>query len=1029
MKNVKNKMHIVNIVACALIVVMGIVDLGTYVEMANMDNVSNAYVIRKSVDADIAYADGSFDGTGSDHEHVEEDHIDVNRRKHAFNILEIVPSQGMGVMGYTVGGCEPILESLTDDEKSYYASYGVTEDMLRDAYMDALVNKNPGGWDCNSEHSVPNDVKIFNEKMREGQGSYPFTIEWGRKYDGYYKYVGVNKGVYAVVNHNSGARTAEMVSKFYNYSLSREYNYIWVGSGGASSEPNDISVVNHPRLKYKNNDKFLIDYYGKSASEIDEWKEHNTINVISRTPNNSSGVGVTYNDIESADIIVINSGNQLEYYPYSQKFYNMAHGTSYSNSGFSSSNDFPTFEYAIRIYERVVIREDVAIISSKNVLDGHKFDTNLRKLMCMLYFVNDHNDSRKTGSGRKVFMDYLKRYGYEPGSHTTIDPETGNNITYYELQQKEGGDKYKAPNLSGFMNYDGTFMHKTHPLVKYKDDAITGYYRNVNGDIIPEYGGDIDNRRTAKRDDNSMFSGDGATLGFVKLEDGTMVYIDQNLDDTVNNIRNRLLGSKYISFADGWKLYVYTSDREKSGWELANEVKGHFSAAFRNVSLSDGTIISNNINLESQLSGIRDGLLRSVYIEFEDNSKIYVYDKNIGEIADEIWDRYQENANEYYWLRSSRLNAQKIPSNSSERENYENGGLKGEYDRFKWRMPLYESKSNTTDYVYIDDDGRFVRDTKYSGLWYGLDPLPGSGGGDYWEYKRVTWDAIDTNSWPWNIVEGSCLKEWWFGEGSTQVPGNSYDKHIHIYYDYYAYDWLRHDAVNDGIPGTYRNQSLEQENDLFKGNLIKDAVQNREVKREITDTNHMVDSDETDPVYYFLGVNIVNGDGVNKVSTTNPNKVLYINDYELSSTASIPLNFEVRTSDDILRIELIKVNGASETIISTFNASATNNLTTSNVSEKLSFSGGLELDRLRGTINGVDYDDADGNPKAYTGPVGSHRYVYSFKGRLSLDQSYYDSGVNNKFAIRVWTKPVPSRPELSSTDYMTIAVRDFFELE
>lgn len=924
MKIIKNKIHIVNIFAAVMIAVMSIVDIGVYTEMASRCTADDTYVVWTEIDSDIVYADGSFDGYGSDYEHIEEDSIEgAGKKKRVFNVLEIVPSQGMGVFGYSISGCESIADGITNNIES---SYGVTNEIFREAYMDALINKRPGSNDCNLEHSLPNDVKIFNEKMREGDGIAPFSIEWGKTYDGYYKYVGPNKGVYAVVSHNSAAETAEMVSKLYNTdpSYNGKFDYIWVGSGGGASSAKDIVVANHPRLKYKNNDKFLIDSYGLAASEVDEWKENNTIRVKARTPKGDPGIGVSYEDIENADLIVINSGNNLEYYPYSQKFYNMSHNTSYTNSGFSKSNDFPSFEYTIRIYERVAIREDVAFVASRNCVNGNVFDTNLRKLMAMLFYVN--KGSERHGSGREVFMDFMKRYVDEPGNYYTIDPTDGQRKTYYEIRQND--ERFIAPGLRGKTS---GYMHQTHPLVRTNDEAITSSYVDGDGNTIPRYGeSGVNNRRTAKRNDTAMYEWEHDRLGLGQYASGT---------DKEN-------------YGESTYEYYYSPTEGKYGvsdilpWSASEREK-----------LESGKIAMYN----------KDG---------NDHKGIYV----------------------------------------------------DEYKDYRWRMPLYESKSSTTDYVYIGDNGNFIRDTKYSGKWYGIDKLPTSSDGNVWEYKIVEWSAMNQETWPWN-EESGCLKEWWFGDGTTNVPGNSAGKHIHLYYDYYSYNDYR--AINTAEAGTYKNQSLEQENELFKGNLIKDAVDDREVKREITDEGHVVETEEADSLYYFLGVNIVNGDGVNKVST-NPNKVIYINDYEMTTTTSIPLNFEVRTSDDIQKIELLKIQGPSVTNIKTYTAQASNNLTTRNTDKKLKFSGGLELDRLRGTINGVEYDDIDGNPKAYTGPAANHRYIYTFRGKglntINLDKSYYETGVNNKFAIRVWTQPDPEGATISSTDYITVVVRDFFDL-
>ena len=913
---------------------------------------STDMVVYENHELEYAGADGQFDGDKSSDEHIEESFVTEVGQKQYFNILEIVPDVSMGVFGYTIPGRELL--------------YTGKDEAIREAYLDALVNKTPGANDANSQNVWMNSLlDQISSKMKEGDASNvaAFKFEDGATYDGYYEYVGDNKGAYAIAldkaknqitdsieSHyliNKTDKTAVMVSKFHSSAMNNtgEFNYIWHYGDSTmaietSSDYKTIAAKNHKRIKVTNNNKFLRDCYGLNTdSEIDNWRKDHLIQLVTTTPTT-----INYNQIEKADLIVINSGDNMDYYQNAVDIYNKINGTSRSKHNFDGY-DFPSFEYAVRIYERVAVREDVAIVSSRNCVNGSNFDTNIRKLMGMLYYVNWDDEGaykgctcgacsgsfNKHGSGRLMFTDYMKRYVDEAGTHKTINPKTGQEMSYYELRNLPGGDKYKANMLrNGFMS-DGTFMHKTHPLVKYANDSITGWHLNDEHNLVADKGKpdskkNYMNRRTAKRNDEDMFKNDGDSRG----------------------------------------LTPWSSHDEK---------------------------------------------------EF-----------------------YGEKEGEYYYLPTDQYyGVAGIPWSASERERQEMTEYEADYAPYRWRMPLYESKSNTTDYIYIDDNGNFVRDDKYSGLWYGIDALTSNG--NVWEYKVVKWNKIEPQSrWPWNISNGDCLTDWWLGDGTTWVPGNSNGKHIHLYYDYYDKGYNgRYRALTTAEPGTYKNQSMEKENDLFKGKLIENAIEGRpndsEHRRE-NDVERTVDSDEETQINYYVSMNIINGDGFNKdkSGTTENNKVLYYNSYEVtaSNKPNIPIDFIVKTSAPISKIELLQKDNRNPTAPPTqkvlYTALASNDLTTTDVSKKMNFTGGaagLSLTRDRSGDNPTTH-----KPTLFTGPEANHTYVYTFTGKITsndLKFDYYKKGSNNTFYLKVYIKPTDDT-EVSAQDAITIAVRDFYEL-
>lgn len=897
-------------------------------------NADKMCVVQEEHELETYMADGNFDGDESGDPIIKESDIPISvEDKYQFNILEIVPHVSMGVIGYSISGHEPVDASEVKIGDTVMAS---KEDMIY-ATMDALVNRKPGDNNANSQDINMNaDAGQLSSKMREGGVYDAFTLESDHVYSGYYKYIGANRGVYAIATKEDGTyevdktnKNAIMVSKFYPTEKTNtgDFGYIWVYSDDVSDKvtPDDykfIYVENHKRIKYINNDKFLLEMYGLAESNLNAWKNSHKISLVTRAPKD-----VSMSDIEAADIIFVNSGQNMDYYNNAVNLYNRMHGTNYNKGSlnFSTDNDFKGegsftgFEKTIRIYERVVIREDVAFIGSKNCLNGHTFDTNLRKLMCMLFFVNNKDISNQTGSGREMFMDYMKRYVDEPGNNFTYDPDDGTIKSYYDLRSNGGGgydiwSKYIAPSLRG---KSSGYMHQTHPLVRTNDDAVAySYYDSNTHNLVSVRGAaNQKNRRSAKRNDKDMYYADGDRLG-----------LDENASHDAK-----------VNYGEKVKEFYY------SPYGYYNE-KGE-------------------------------------YIRF-----------GVTDI---------------------------IPNSASDRERQEMTEFKDEYAPYRWRMPLYESKSSTTDYAYIDNNGNFVRDTKYSGEWYGIDALTNNG--QVWEYKVVKWNPMNQSQWPWDVVEGSCLRNWWFAEGSTQVPGNSKGKHIHLYYDYFAYGPYR--AVNDAVAGTYKNQSLEEENALFKGSLIEDAIEGREVEREYEE-NHMVEADETDSFYYRISMNIVNGDGCNKSLSGKKNKILYVNQYEKNNTPFIPITFEVETSLDIESITLRK-EGAATSIVK-FTPKSGNDITQNG---PLKFNGGA----TGLTLNKLENKDKDGN-QIYTGPESSaaKKPVYKYKGTIAKDlvSSYYDTGVNNTFVLEVEViEPAEATVEIDPVaDEITVVIRDFFNL-
>jgi hypothetical protein len=880
------------------------------------DASGNDFVVYENHLLDVAMADGEYNGNNSDSENAQESIIESSEGKRLFNILEIVPTEKKGVIGYLIGGCEPFSEAkgLKSGE-----TYIVTPQQMRAAYMDAIVNKNPGSSNANDGNNLANNniskmVWEMNSKFAEGGNNSAFTFESGKTYSGYYKYVGGNKGVFRL--QSKSGNNAVMQSRFYYGSGNTDYNYIFVYSDSMSSDADDINVSNHKRIKYTNNEKFITDFLGHSDAQ--SWKENHVCQVVTRTPAHAS-----LEDIEAADIIFINNGDQMDYYKFAARLKNMLNGENEQNNvndKFSDSIDFDNFEKVLKIYERVVVREDVAIVVEKLVCPNstnNGFTTNMHKLMCMLFYVNKGNEKF---AGRDIFTDYLKRYTSEPGTE------------YMELRRLHEEDPVKYPtdyraislrstddksNPSYYYMHSHHWAHVGHPLVLSEDEAITGGYFDSEGILQPTYhDSNYLHPITLKRLDTRMFNDAG-----IDYKEETV-----KVKDT----------SKYYSKSPWWNGY----DQDPNGDYI--KIDGYWDSS-RNVW----------VNEHYELAG--DTVITK-------DEKLY----------------YHEGA--------------------------------------------YESMSNTTDFVYIANDGTLVIDDKYSsknGYWFCID-YDGNVG-DGFAFRRRLWDRQEYSTWPWDYNMSV-----WFMKRKDETP-NSYDCNMHMWYDYNAFrgDSDRYTAHTGDSPfnHTYKNETLMEENAMMKGTWIKDALAGREIKREETDDTHVVEKAKKD---YYISMNILNGDGVNKNGLPGSNnKTLYYNQYEkddiqsyetANGKARIPINIRIKSSCKLLNIKVY--DGSTGSVIATYPL----NIEVTNENEINSSGGrGLKLTRPASSL------DDSGKPKDKTSGDGT--MIHTFEGSIyDVMSSYYLNKRNEKIIVEL-NAEAPDGSTKSIQDTITIVKRDFFMLD
>lgn len=896
-----SKKYYKNIVAGIVIFCMVAVDGCLFSVISKNTVITEEHVLEE------AMADGKYDGNSSDSANTINSIIDVNDEigKSLFNILEIVPTEAKAVVGYTVGGCEPF-----DKAKGLKSGdeYIVTPQQMKTAYMDAFINPTPGSSNAKNWDYLNTNIGTINSKMAENSGYWdaeknqyiqeiglnPFAFE-AVDAKGYYKKVGEAYGVFAKGETDNGDQ--KMYSKFYNYDSSKKYEYIFVYDEDGDPKKGDINVTNHKRIKYINNEKFIRDVFEKDSLEAAlEWKEDHSIEVVVRTP-----MSVSLDDIESADVIIVNSGINMDYYRNAVEMYNITHGaTSQTDKDkgkdvvFDLNHDFTDiydsngnylasgFEKVVRIYERVVVREDVAFIGSRNCINGYNFETNMHKLMGMLFFVNKIEEgTEKEFAGRDIFMNYIKRYVDEPGT------------TYMELRNKYEEHKnkndtkfypdYRAPSIRNdnyyngkpFMHYEIENIHVGHPLVLDPGLAIVGG-RYVNGILEPIYDAAVaeaNQKETLKRYNPDHF-------------------IDSGLHEKKNQ-----------------------SD--------------------------DGYYME--------------------YVTYKGNTKkVYFYDN------------------------------------------------------------AYNSMCNATDFAYIDDKGNLIISDRYSSdngpYWYKIDYDDGVNG--EFTYRRITWSGAEYSAWPWSDG-GVYMGKWVFAKST-----NGNDANLHMYYDYIAWGPYRPVSVPNG-DRSYKNESLEFESALFKGNskLIKAAVQGREVKREEDDPEHTTKKKTQKD--YTISMNILNGDGVNtRPTATNKNKVLYFNQYERekiidtemsTGIAYIPLKVRIQSSCKLDSMKVYRDGSSTPFVTYNFNKCDVGNSSISCIGtgEK----GGRSIELIPQNADPIPITPNDSMP-IYT----YETIIYDTMNDLYINKR------NTKFSVEL-NAVVPDGSIKSISDEITFVKRDFFLLE
>ncbi len=342
-------------------------------------------------------------------------------------------------------------------------------------------------------------------------------------------------------------------------------------------------------------------------------------------------------------------------------------------------------------------------------------------------------------------------------------------------------------------------------------------------------------------------------------------------------------------------------------------------------------------------------------------------------------------------------------------------------------------RSNTTDYIYISTDGKFMVSDDNCERIYFNDWEGNNNNNTGWAHRVVSWynnlmPKSGSNEWPFDTsgTEGDdYLKYWWFSKDVTDQGC-----HIPIYYQYYGWGGYRALRQGNDIPeDSYKNEAFGYENVLHNTDIVSDAVNGRKKKREYEDETHVETKDKK---YFFLSLNIENGDGVNK--TQKGNKVMYINDYEVSGRTDLPINFKLRTSENIAKIELFRkgVTDTDPVRIALYEPKATNDITA--LDKKLEFTkspGGTGLKLIydpnkQPDVAAPNPDTAHHNLRIYT--FGTSKDISDAASRIWDIKTADLTGVNTKFILRASIE-TPAGDYKSVDDVIYVVKRNFFTLE
>lgn len=409
----------------------------------------------------------------------------VGSEEHTFKILEIVPNESMGMIGYMVAGCEPIdMERLKSEEwgatqnyrdsmvtsglvtQEKVTAYAFAEDLPPDAEMAGWSGEFSKWWSYTN--SAGNETTGYSEfgyyqKVEANQGDFAYDAVGGKfSYAGagngdylwncveYYAAVGAGNGDYLRIVSDTDA--ADLSAWMFAYQGAGNGNYQCTVLNDTTEMDRTVQDVESVYWTYRTESSYYARWYYEyrnnnclTASIFgEENKDTAAVEVITVTPDKLVGDSLAL--IDEADMITITA---QEYMTAVWDAYNLE-GVVRSDAEKQArpiqflgknGNDL-SWDAVVRIVERMASKTPPAMYLQQSALHvgGNSGEYNVGKLYVMLMqyganiFKNTFMDGDENfGAAAYTTSDGKETYG---GVYTRYDPYTQKQetITNWDAQ-------------------------------------------------------------------------------------------------------------------------------------------------------------------------------------------------------------------------------------------------------------------------------------------------------------------------------------------------------------------------------------------------------------------------------------------------------------------------------------------------------------------------------------------------------------------------------------------------------------------
>ena len=378
----------------------------------------------------------------------------VNTQKTKLTVIEIVPKPSCGLLGYLVGGKEPIDSDGIDACANKYVGHM--------KYVDAQYPDGPASINSNSQlltSNIGGNATIPNFYV--GSGTYSGYFEKVRLYDGSVR--NGRGGVYAV-NKNSGMEATSFadlsfISEYTSYDTSKysksDFCWVWKETDNIPNEglsyygdsevetefdqdridaaPPGARVYLYACKKNKvvNNEMFILycmgydmsdgrygmcqgmgslpDYYYQNMHQVSKLNKDN-IEFLAYTP---AELASHHEELKKADIVFFLAGSS-GIYNQAENLLKVEEPDKANSLPFSYATDI-TFDEMRYIYNKVVNYKLGIVVSrpTYNSVKGKSQYKNLNNLFYMLYGMENTN----------IVVDGDRVYGYDNNRYYLNDPQ------------------------------------------------------------------------------------------------------------------------------------------------------------------------------------------------------------------------------------------------------------------------------------------------------------------------------------------------------------------------------------------------------------------------------------------------------------------------------------------------------------------------------------------------------------------------------------------------------------------------------